>query len=77
MQRRGTGSAPGLPCPKSVVSGGTEGEACLHCDHAVVDHDFLGEKVGADGCFVLVAKLFVDVLVHERRLAHAAVQKSE
>lgn len=43
----------------------------LHRHETVVDSHFLGQKVGADGGLVLVAKLLCDVLVHERGLTHA------
>jgi hypothetical protein len=37
----------------------------LHCDQLVIHHDLLGQKVGANGGFVLVAELFQNVLVHQ------------
>ena len=39
----------------------------------LVDHDLLGEEVGADRRLVLVAEALVDVLVHEGRLAYSVV----
>jgi len=47
--------------------------AHLHCDDPIVDHHLFGQKIGADGCLVLVGELLVDVLVHQRRLTHARI----
>ena len=44
----------------------------LHCDEAIIDVDFLGKEVGANGGFVLVAELLVYILVHQRSLPHTA-----
>jgi len=48
----------------------------LHGHEAVVDHHLLGEKVGSDRRFVLVAEFLVDILVHQRGLADTAVSKN-
>ena len=45
----------------------------LHCDEAIIDVDFLGKEVGADGGFVLVAELLVYILVHQRSLPHTVL----
>lgn len=47
--------------------------AYLHCDDSIVDHHLFGQKICADSCLVLVGKLLVDVLVHQRRLTHARI----
>jgi hypothetical protein len=46
--------------------------ANLHRHQPVVHHDVLGEEIGANRGLVLVAKLLVDILVHQRCLAHTA-----
>ena len=46
----------------------------LHSDRAVVDPDLLGKEVSADSCFVLTGKLVRHKLVHQRSLAHPAMQ---
>jgi len=43
----------------------------LHGDEAVVDHDLLGQKIGANGGLILIGELGVDELVHQRGLADA------
>ena len=49
----------------------------LHGDQPVVHHDFLGQEVSSDGGLVLVTELLVDVLVHQGRLAYAAVAQDD
>lgn len=44
----------------------------LHSDQPIVHLNLFGQEVGADRGLVLVGKLFVDILVHQRRLADAA-----
>jgi len=47
--------------------------AHLHRDDPIVDHHLFGQEISADGCLVLVGKLLVDVLVHQRGLTHARI----
>ncbi len=37
----------------------------LHGDKTIIDHDFLGEEISANSCFVLVAEFLVHILVHQ------------
>lgn len=46
----------------------------LHRDEPVVHLHLLGEKVRSNGGLILTAELLVNVLVHQRRLAHAAAR---
>lgn len=47
----------------------------LEGHNAVVDCDFLGEEVSADGGFVRSGELLVDILIHQTRLADPTVTK--
>mmetsp|Transcript_21 Transcript_21/g.73 ORF Transcript_21/g.73 Transcript_21/m.73 type:complete len:247 (+) Transcript_21:426-1166(+) len=51
----------------------TRGVPDLHGDRPVVHDHLLGKEVGTDSGLVLCGEFVVHVLVHERRLAHAAV----
>ena len=44
--------------------------AYLQGHGAILNLDLLGQEIGTDGGLILGAKLLVDVLVHEGRLAH-------
>lgn len=49
----------------------------LHRHNAVINDDFLCEKVSADRGLVLIGEAFIHVLVHQRRLSHAGVAQND
>ncbi len=48
----------------------------LHGDRSVVDEDFLGKEVRANGGLVLVGEFLIHVLVHQGRFADSAVAEN-
>jgi len=49
----------------------------LHGYKSVVHHNLFCQEVSANGSFVLVAELFVNILVHEGGLSHPAVSQND
>ena len=41
----------------------------LKSDHAIINHDFLGQEISTNGSFVLVGESLTNILVHQRGLA--------
>ena len=44
----------------------------LHSHKSVIDNNFFCQKVCPNSCFILVTKLLLHILVHQRRLANPA-----
>ncbi len=49
----------------------------LHRDQTIVDQNLLGEEIRADRRLVLIRKLPVHVLIHQRRLPHARIAEDD
>lgn len=49
----------------------------LHSNYSVIHHDFFGQEISTYGCFVLVWKLPIYILVHQRCFAYTGVSKDD
>ena len=45
----------------------------LHRDQFIINHDFLGEKIGSNSGFVLISKLLRYILIHKRSFSDPMV----
>ena len=45
----------------------------LHGDQFIINHDFLGQKIGANGGFVLICKFLRYILIHQRSFSNPVV----
>ena len=49
----------------------------LHCDESVIDHHLFRQEISSYCCFVLITKLLIDILIHQRGLPNSSEAERE